>query len=427
MSLYYNMLFGFSVGDLIAVSQRAWSIYGNSNREIDDVKREIDSLCTNLRAFLRECEQLDYSRSQGSLYETRLLTQTVSDCGTTLKQLEQLLKNLKFDHTTSRRISQLERRLYASQWNIERLQKDLLLCVSHSDALSLAQRCLRVPDDASAFLRSLIEGPIDVPISDAAGSMDNTHIIYRSDKDWAAMRTARKWCLEGRDNSLSKLLWAQPATACGKSTLARALIKGVCTNIVDTYMCYSYGLGDQELCDNSISTISTNHRSQDSYCLHGLVKGAIMANSFPSETRSSLNDLYHSCTICGGTFYISPFSRHKDFSYGSWANLSLVTTSITSSNIWSDDTPRQWFFRRWSLQRLGHAMSSVSLRTSKVLTLVSPIFFTSPASAEASHCGSQNDPVRLKTGPHDYSSWFQALDNVQRDLLYVSCFFIPSF
>ena len=422
MSLYCNMLLGFSVGGIIAACQLACRIYTscfNLERKIDDFKREIDSLGT----ILQKIEQLDYSRSQGSVYETRLLTQTVSACGTTLGQLKQLLREPKIDDgTTSRRITYLKRELYVSQTNIERLKMDFALCVSQIRVLSLAQSALRVPDDASTFLRPLLEEPNDVPISDAAGFMDK-QIIYKSDKYLDAMRTTHKRWMEGHDNDPS-LLCLPRDPGRGKSTLVRALVdKGACINIVNAEIRCSYGLGDQELCDNSVSTTSTKNRSQDSYCLHGLDKGAVIGCGSLSESRSSLNGLYDSCTICDGTNYISPFSKHKKFSYGSWANLGFAT--MRASNIWSRDTPLQWSFLRSSLKRLGHAISSVSLRTLEVLTLVSLIFFSSPASADALYCGSQNDSVRLKTGPHHYSSWFQALDNVQRDLLYVSCFLLP--
>ena len=443
-SLYCNMSFGFSVGDFMAAFQLARRIYTSCSnlerktddikREIDDVKRQIDSLGT----ILQESEQLDYSRSQGSLYDTRLLTQTVSACG-----------------TTSRRITYLKRKLDVSQANIERSKMDFALCVSQIRVLCLAQSGLRVPDDASTFLRNLLEETNDVPISDAAGSPDK-QIIYKSDKYLDAMRTSRKRGMEGRDK-VPSLLCAMRDPGRGKSTLVRALVdKGVCANGVNAKMRCSYGLGNQELCDNSISITSTKNRSQVLYCLHGLDKGAVTASASLSETRSSLKGFYDSCTICDGTNYISPFSKYKDFSYGSWSNLGFstmrasniwsVTTFYTTiwsddswsgdtpmiylatiwlDDIWSRDTPRQRSFLRSSLKRLGHAMSSVSLRTSEVLTLVSPIFFSFPASADASYCGSQNDSVRLKTGPHHYSSWFQALDSVQRDLLYVSCCLLP--
>lgn len=427
------MSFGFGVGDIIALSQLALKIYTDVRhihsvkRESDDFKQEIDSL----GLILQKCEQLVYPGSHGSLYETRELTQTVSACSTNLKQLEQLLKEGKIDDgTSSRRISQLKRKLYVSRTDIVRLRTNFALWVSQRPALFLAHKPLHVPDDASAFLKPPVEEPIDIPISGAASSIDETRVIYRICKDLGAMRGPHKRWLDGRDKSLSKPLWVQGATGSGKSTFLAFINEGLRANFMTSTICYSYGLGDQELCDSSISTISTNHRSQDSYSLHGLDKGAAISSSSLSETRSSLSDFYDSCTICEGTNYISPFSRHKDFSYGSWANHGSATTSsatIRSSNIWSYGILRKWFFRPWSLQKLGHAMSSVSLRTSKVLTLVSPILFTSPASADASHCGSQNDSVPLKTGPHDYNSWFQALDNVQRDLLYVSCFSIPPF
>ena len=430
ISLYYNMLFvGHSLGGIIAVSQLAHEIYINVftdvrlpdkfQREIDDLKREI-------------CEQLVNSESHRSLYETRALTQTVSDCRTSLKELEQLLKDRKIDDgTTLGRISQLKMRLYVSRTNIERLKTYSALCVSQRQALSLSQKRLLVPDDASAILRTLVEEPIDVPISDTAGSMDDRRFIYRSDKNLGAMRGPHKTWLEGRDNDTS-LLWVPESPGSGKSTTFPAFIDyGLCTTFMTTTMyCYP-GLGDQELCDNSMHSLPTDDRSHDLFYLHGLDKGAVIASSSLSETRSSLNDLYVSCTVCHGTKYNSPFSTHKGFSYRSWANLGSTTTissaTIRSSSIWSDDTPRPWFLRRWLLQELVHAMSSVSLRTSKILTLVSPIFFTSPASAEASHCGSQNDTVRLKTEPRDYNSWSQALNNVQRDLLYVSCILFPPF
>ena len=174
---------------------------------------------------------------------------------------------------------------------------------------------------------------------------------------------------------------------------------------------YSYGLGEREFCDSSSSIIRTTGLSQESYCHHGLDEGTVLVSS---SKLSDLNDLYNSSTKCNSASYHPlPISSSEDLSYGS------------SADLWSDETPRQWSFLRSSLKRLGHATSRVSFRTSKLLTLVSPIFLTSSVSAVVSQCGSQNDPIRLKTGPHDYSSWFQALDNIQGEFLYVSCFFIP--
>ena len=409
ISQYYNMSFGFGICDLINASRLAFELISSYVRASDDFKRETDYLTITLLHIRQECEMLDYSISHASLCEPRFLTRMVHDWGTTLKQLEQLLKELKIDDgTTSRRIGQLKRRLYVY---IERLKKDLAPHMSKIQAWSLAQRCLLVPDDASAFLQILVEEPIDVPMSGAAGSMDNTPIIYGSDKNLVAMRAPRKRCLEGRDSSLSSLLCSQGATAREKSTLVQPLIdEGVCTNFM-TSTIYSYGLGEQEFWNSSISVTCTTGLSQESYCIDGLDEGTVLVSS---SKLSDLNDLYNSFTKCNSaSYYPLPISSSEDLSYGS------------SADLWSDETPRQWSFLRSSLKRLGHATSRVSFRTSKLLTLVSPVFFASSVSAVASHCGSQNDPVRLKTGPQDYSTWFQALGNIQGEFLYVSCFFIP--
>ena len=405
--------------DFVAVTAAAcklFSIFHSCARASDHftaLRRETDSLLQVLQEF----EQILHPYSQGPLYDTNFLTQTVSDCGTTLKQIEQLLEELKVDDgTTSKRNTQLKRKLYVFQTNIVMLQINIGLHVSKMQEWSLPQSCLLIPEDASTFLQTIVKEPIGVPISDAAGSMDVTRIIYRSDKDLVAMRVPRKECVEGRDDNLSKLHWVQGSTAGEKSTPVRALIDaGVCTNFMTR-------LGDRELCDRSISTIPMNDPSQDSYCHRGLDKGTVPASSSISETRFSASDLYNSFTKCNSAncYPFLPISSSKDLSYESLAD-------FWSDRNWSDDTPRQWSFLRSSLKRLGRAMSSVSLRTSKVFTLVSPIFFTSSASAVASHCGSQNDPVRFQAEPHDYNSWFQAIDNIQRDLLHVSCFLKPPF
>ena len=390
-------------GNIIAASQLVSKICFSCFRASDDFKRKTESL----DILRQECEHLDYSSSQESLYEITLLTKTVNDFGTTLKHIRQRLKELEIDDgTTLRRSSQLKRQLYVSQGNFEGLKEDIALRVPRRQASFLAQRYLLVLDDASALLQILVEEPIGVPISDAAGSMDNRHIMYRSDKDLGAMRAPHRKLLEGRASNLSRVSFFG-ATGCGKSTLVRALTdEGACINNVTSTSCYSYGLDDRVFCDIGVSIMSTMDRSS----LHKFYNWITKRNSasyYPSRTSSS-----------------------EDVSYGSSVDLPLATTSSTPTwcgNIWYDDTLQKWSFLHSRFKRLGHAMSSISLRTSKVLTLVSPIWFTSPASAEASHCGSQNDSVRLKTGPHDYGSWFQAINHIQRDVLFVSRFYIPSF
>ena len=293
------MLFGHSVVGIIAlslifaVSLLASKIYRfyTDVRLPDKFLREIDFLAT----ILQQCEQLVYSKSHGSLYETRALTQTVSDCRTSLKELEQLLKEWKIDDgTTLRRTSQFKRKLYVSQTNIERLKTFIATCVSQRQALSLAQKRLLVPDDASAVLRSLVEEPTDVPISDAAGSLDNMHIIYSSDKDLGAMRGPHKRRLEGRDKNLS-LPWVPGSPGSGKSTTFPVEID---TNFTTSNMCCSYRLGDRVFFDRQVGILPTMNRSQGSWWNHGLDGSTTLASSSLSETRSSLNDKYDSCKIC---------------------------------------------------------------------------------------------------------------------------------